>query len=106
MKRLALVTILTLGSSLVFAADAPPQDNSPGAKFIHQFDANGDGVVSKDEFIKPQLQQLSNLFDHIDTNHDGKIDINEANAFIQEYSKHMQQMRQAQPQSATPPVAH
>ncbi len=71
----------------------PPQGN-PSQMFLQTFDANNDSRVSKDEFVKPQVQQIEKQFDYMDKNHDGVIDQSEADAFAKEMQQKMQQMRQ------------
>lgn len=51
----------------------PAQPGQGGGQFINQFDRNGDGRVSKDEFTGPQR-----VFRNLDRNNDGYIDASEA----------------------------
>lgn len=70
----------TFGLSLVPAAVAqPPADRKP-AGLLKQADADGDGTVSRDEFIKSRTANLEKAFDRMDTNGDGKLDEQEAAA--------------------------
>jgi Ca2+-binding EF-hand superfamily protein len=63
--------------------------------FFKQFDANQDGRVDKDEFLKPTEAQ----FDHMDGNKDGALDRAEVKAFNDEMNQRMQEMqRQMQQQ--------
>jgi len=67
--------------------------------FFKQFDTNQDGLVSKDEFLKPTEAQ----FDHMDTNKDGALDQAEVKTFNDEMQKRMQEMqRQMQQQGQMP----
>jgi Ca2+-binding EF-hand superfamily protein len=75
-------------------AAADPQSKNPGEAFLHTFDANHDGKVSRDEFIKPQVMQVQKFFDYLDKDHDGAIDSSEADTYAQEMQQRMQQLRQ------------
>jgi hypothetical protein len=59
-----------------------------GGRMLERADANGDGVVTRDEFHAQVLQR----FGRVDTNGDGKIDQAEKDAVMQR----MQQMRGGQ----------
>ena len=78
--------IPTLAVTLIVAAPAFAQQQQPdqAAMFLKTFDANGDGRVSKDEYLKPQIQQIEKQFDYMDKNKDGVVDQAEAQAFAQE----------------------
>lgn len=58
-----------------------------GDMFLKQFDANHDGKVTRDEFIKPTEAQ----FDHMDTNGDGAVDASELETMQTEMMQRMQQ---------------
>lgn len=47
--------------------------------FFKQYDGNGDGAVTRREFLTPSMNQ----FDYIDRNGDGAVDIQEVNSFVQ-----------------------
>ncbi|WP_419807369.1 hypothetical protein [Sphingomonas sp.] len=66
MKSLVLGFALLAGAPAV-AQDTPPPP--PGGGGMMRADANGDGVVTKDE----ALAQAAQRFDRMDTNHDGKL---------------------------------
>ena len=51
----------------------PAQPGQKGGQFINQFDRNGDGRVSKEEFPGPER-----VFRNLDKNNDGYIDASEA----------------------------
>ncbi len=95
MKKNAL-TVLALTAALfagqVMAADTPAPQGPGGDRPHHdgmfeRADANHDGVVTKDEFMK----ESASFFDKVDTNHDGKITKDEKEAFHQQ----MEQKREA-----------
>jgi hypothetical protein len=54
-------------------AQIPVQPAQRGGQFINQFDRNGDGRVSKEEFAGPER-----VFRNLDRNNDGYIDASEA----------------------------
>ena len=85
----------------VFAQQMPSQAGqkmpSQEQMFFKTFDANGDGRVSKDEYMKPQVQQIEKQFNYMDKNQDGVVDAAEAKAFAQEMQQRMEQMQKMQP---------
>lgn len=91
MKHLISTVAFVLAAPMVFAQ--PPQGN-PGEAFLRTLDANGDGTVSREEFVQPQMQQIERQFDYMDKNHDSKVDIDEADAFAQEMQRRIQQIQQ------------
>ena len=101
MYRLLPIAILLLGITPSYAADAPAANANPGQSFLHAFDADGSGNVSKDEYVKPHIQQLTQQleqqFEYMDKNHDGQVDAAEADAFAQEMQRYQQQQQQQQP---------
>lgn len=69
-----MLKTLTLGLAAValptaaLAQDAtPPQ---PGGRMMMRADANGDGAISRDEFVA----QATRRFERLDLNRDGRID--------------------------------
>ena len=88
-------TIRTLALTLIVAAPVFAQKEMPdqGQVFLKTFDANGDGRVSKEEYMKPQVQQIEKQFDYLDKNKDGIVDTAEADAFAKEMQKRMEQMQ-------------
>jgi len=84
---------------LVFAVPmvlAEPSKGNPGEAFLHTLDADGNGSVSRDEFVKPQIQQIERQFAYMDKNHDGKVDAEEADIFAKEMQKRIQQIQKQQ----------
>jgi Ca2+-binding EF-hand superfamily protein len=57
--------------------------------FFEQFDTNKDGVVSKEEFLKPSIDQ----FEHMDRDKNGSLDQAEVKAFNDEMKQRMQEMQ-------------
>jgi len=92
-------TLLTL---TLFSASALAQQ--PGMApdleemFFKQFDANQDGVVSEEEFLKPTRAQ----FEHMDRNRDGVLDQAEVKAFNDEMNQRMKEMQQRMQQQGMP----
>jgi len=69
--RMFLAAIL--GVAFATAASAqPPIDRDP-AEMIKRADTDGDGKVSRDEFIKAQTERLEKMFARMDTDGDGKL---------------------------------
>jgi Ca2+-binding EF-hand superfamily protein len=63
--------------------------------FFKQFDADQDGQVSKQEFMKPTEAQ----FEHMDKNGDGALNRAEVKAFNDEMQQRMREMQQRMQQS-------
>lgn len=63
--------------------------------FFKQFDANQDGQVSKQEFMRPTEAQ----FDHMDKDGDGSLNRAEVKAFNDEMQQRMREMQQRMQQS-------
>ena len=83
MKRLPLLVAI-----LLMTTNAMPQGMPDmGAMFLRQFDANNDGKVTRDEFIKPSEAQ----FERMDSNHDGAVDAAELDAMKAQMMQRMQQ---------------
>jgi len=102
MKKTLIVLALFSGPVL---AQQPPMQLMPQMPdleklFFEQFDTNKDGVVSKDEFLKPTVAQ----FDHMDRDKNGALDSAEVKAFNDEMKQRMQEMqRQMQEQGQGAP---
>jgi Ca2+-binding EF-hand superfamily protein len=71
------------GDGYLTAADAPRAlrhgrgGGGDGAAAMSAMDANGDGRISRDEFMNGSLR----IFDRTDANHDGMVDAQEVAAF-------------------------
>ena len=80
MKYLVCLSLVGLGCVPVAVAIAqPPIDFSP-AEMVKRADADGDGKVSRDEFIKARTAGLEQAFARMDTDGDGKLDEKEVEA--------------------------
>ena len=91
MKRL-LVLLALLSAPLFAENSAIPMDNkhSQGPSleqiamlFFRQYDGNGDGAVTRREFLTPSMNQ----FDYLDRNGDGAVDMQEVQGFVQMMSQ-------------------
>jgi hypothetical protein len=71
----AFRTFLTvlLGCLLAGEAFAQPPTDLSSAEMLKRADADGDGKVSRDEFIKAQTARLEKAFARMDTDGDGKL---------------------------------
>ena len=72
----ALIVCIALAAT---ASAQPPIERDPG-DMIARADTDGDGKVSRDEFIKAQTERLEKMFARMDTDGDGKLDEQEAKA--------------------------
>jgi hypothetical protein len=76
--RLSLVFVLGCVPAAVAVAQ-PPMDSSP-AEMVKWADTDGDGKVSREEFIKARTTALEQAFARMDTDGDGKLDEKEVEA--------------------------
>ncbi len=76
--RLSLVVVLGCVPAAVAVAQ-PPMEASP-AEMVKRADTDGDGKVSRDEFIKARTTALEQAFARMDTDGDGKLDEKEVEA--------------------------
>jgi len=107
MKKILIALALFSSPAL---AQQPPMQQMPQMPdleklFFEQFDTNKDGLVSKEEFLKPTVEQ----FDHMDRDKNGSLDQAEVKAFndemkqrMQEMQRQMQQMQQQDGQNQMP----
>ena len=73
MKCLVHLSLVVLGCVPAAVAVAqPPMESSP-AEMVKRADADGDGKVSRDEFIKARTTALEQAFARMDTDGDGKL---------------------------------
>lgn len=87
---IALASAAFVGGTLACAEDSPPSRPSstpsagrgPGDMF-KRTDADGDGKVTKEEFIKARTAEMEQMFARIDANGDGAIDRDEAERVAQ-----------------------
>jgi hypothetical protein len=86
MRRLFLLLTLIAGPALAQnqAQLNNPQGQGPNQEqiqqmFFHQYDGNGDGIVTRREFLTPSMNQ----FDYLDRSGDGAVDPQEVSAFIE-----------------------
>ena len=102
MKKLFLIALAVLAMPLVCVADeaAPAAPKEPAAQqkrgdfTIFKFDANNDGVVTKDE-LPADAKRLAGLFDRIDADKDGKVTKAEADTFRAEVQKRIEARKAA-----------
>ena len=80
MKCLVHLSLVVLGCVPAAVAVAqPPMESSP-AEMVKRADTDGDGKVSRDEFIKARTTALEQAFARMDTDGDGKLDEKEVEA--------------------------
>ena len=70
------------------------QSGDPVKFFMQEYDGDGDGSVTQEEYLKPSADQFSEM----DQNGDGVVDSDEAGAFAQQMQKMEQQMSQRRSQ--------
>ena len=90
MKR--FIAMLALLTSPALADNTQPVQQAPSQGptleqiamlFFRQYDGNGDGTVTRREFLTPSMNQ----FNYLDRNGDGAVDMSEVNAFVQMMSQ-------------------
>ena len=72
---LSVATVLSAVGVSVASAQLPPVE-----QIIERWDANGDGAVTREEFLA--AGRPADHFDLVDTNKDGKITVEELKAFL------------------------
>ncbi len=88
--RYLISAIALIMAAPVFAEGKPA---NPSQVFLKTFDADNNDQVSRDEYVKPQVQQIEKQFDYMDRNKDGNVDAGEAEAFAEEMRLKMQKMQ-------------
>ncbi|MGN7439201.1 MAG: hypothetical protein ACTHOO_11230 [Alcanivorax sp.] len=74
MKKLLMLSALALAVSVPTAAEAGPHGGKKGHKMFEKHDLNGDGVVTKSEF----LEGAEKMFSKMDLDGNGEITKEEA----------------------------
>ena len=77
-SRLSSAAILGIAVAAVAVAQ-PPIDLAP-AEMLKRADTDGDGKVSRAEFIASRTAQIEKMFSRMDTDGDGTLDAREAEA--------------------------
>lgn len=94
MKKTVLSVLAIAFVSMPLFAQQPPHANmTPGKVFMIQFDADKDGKVTLQEFLKHPTAQ----FKAMDKNGDGIASEQEADAYAEEMRKRAQQMQKQAP---------
>jgi Ca2+-binding EF-hand superfamily protein len=92
---LRILTLAAIGAAAAIGARAQPSgpapagDHGPGMmmmlhEHLAKLDANGDGFISRDEF----LSHPSAMFDRLDANHDGRLSKDELAAMAAMHHEH------------------
>lgn len=87
--------ILVLAAAAFFASAGAAYAQFTGAEIVKAWDRNGDGVITKDEWIA--AGRPADRFDVIDANHDGKIT-------AEELDQALARMRNGHGDDAPPPT--
>lgn len=100
--RSLLFCVLALSAATAAVAQ-PPMDASP-AEMLKRADADGDGKVSRDEFVKARTASIEATFARMDTNGDGHLDEGEAEAAAEQMRTMMAGGREGfrRPEAARP----
>lgn len=102
MIKITTLKLTTLGAALLLFSASPAfaghhedgEKGAPhhrgGAKMFEKHDLDGDGQISKSEFMETH----ENRFNEMDTDGDGKISAEEAKAFGEKKREEMRQRRE------------
>jgi hypothetical protein len=89
---------LTLFATTTVLAQSPPGNQDPqGKKWISKLDTNGDGKISKSEYLKA----CEDRFKAIDQDNDGFIDEKDQAAMEKKMEEHIEKMREKMKEGAT-----
>ncbi len=94
MKKITVLGALLLPLAAVAQPPAGGPPPSLADSFMNSLDANKDGKVDKNEFLKPYEKQ----FQMMDANHDGAVDRSEIEAVERQMKARMEQMRRQREQ--------
>lgn len=92
MKSMSFVVAIICGLTAMHASGEDGERPRPGpagaegrnpAEAFKRADADGDGKVSKEEFIKARSAESEQMFDRIDANKDGFIELEEGRRFME-----------------------
>jgi Ca2+-binding EF-hand superfamily protein len=78
----ALIALIALTAAVAVAQDADRSDRARAADFLRRADADGDGKVTKAEFVKARTAELEEGFARIDADGDGILDEAEAERVV------------------------
>ncbi len=81
-QKLLLGAVLSLAPLALIAATNPPAGPAPGPEdgWLRHLDTNGDGVISKEEAQAAANARIDKAFARLDTNQDGQITQDEIRA--------------------------
>lgn len=97
-KTLSVIALISAPAFALAQQGQMPEGPDLDRMFFQQFDSNGDGQVSKAEFLKPTEAQ----FDHMDRDNNGVLDRGEVEAFNEQMSQRMQEMQRQMQQQGMP----
>jgi Ca2+-binding EF-hand superfamily protein len=75
MKKILLATALVAFAPALLLADEPDHRHGPGRgeEIFKRWDTNNDGTISRDEAQASGAERVGKMFDKLDTNKDGQL---------------------------------
>jgi Ca2+-binding EF-hand superfamily protein len=89
MKKIIILALIIWLPAIALAEAPAGNTRSMADAFMKQLDKDGDGKVSRSEFLAPHEQQFQNM----DSNHDGVVDRAEIGVVEKAWHERLQKMR-------------
>lgn len=89
-----ILSILALAATVTMAPDAFAEGGKHHGKHMKEIDANGDGVISRAEYMSARQKKMEEHFSRMDTDGDGNLTSEEMKAGRKEMHKRMKERRE------------